>query len=213
MRKKRSKIRKRLEKVTDAIRHKYYDIVPHDWRPHQIWYRLKCRLFKRYTTIKCRYMPHTWMDRTAVLPHTMFEILSRFIEEECSPGHVEWYGEWGHKITVDGQEKYVRDEMQHLYDWWHQVYNKEYEEVNDILWKEIYKHPSTRDTIPVDADDNEVEEDDAEWFRWEPEFPTEEDKEIHDCCLHAVNKLERMQDAKLQEMMHRLVNLTPYLWT
>jgi hypothetical protein len=142
----------------------------------------------------------------------MFEILSRFIEEECSPGHIDWEGS-GHTIEVNGVEKNVRVEMQDLYDWWHNVCMKLYEEVNDILWKEAEKHPPTREFIPINRAGEEIEEEDAEMFRWETEFETPEDDEVHHRCMMAINKLERMRDAKLQEMMVRLVKLTPYLWT
>ena len=204
--------KKRWQRICDAIQYKYWDVVPYDWRPGQIWYRTKCFFWHRYSTIKCRYLPHTWADRTNVLPHTMFEILSRFIEEECSPGHIDWEGS-GHTIEVNGVEKNVRVEMQDLYDWWHNVCMKLYEEVNDILWKEAEKHPPTREFIPINRAGEEIEEEDAEMFRWETEFETPEDDEVHHRCMMAINKLERMRDAKLQEMMVRLVKLTPYLWT
>lgn len=204
---------KKFKSFLERIKYAYYDRVPYDQRPHQLWYRFKCWAWHRYTTIKPRYLDHTWVDRTAVLPHVMFEVLSQFIEKECcEPELVDWEAS-GHMVTVKGVKRNVRVEMQLLYDWWHQVYNKEYQEVHDILWKEIYAHPSTRDMIPVNEDHEEVPEDEAKWFLWEPEFPTPEDKEIHDKCLHAVNNLERMQEEELIVMMHRLVNLMPYLWT
>lgn len=212
-RKKKSKLRKRVEKTTDAIRYAYWSAVPHAYRPHQLWYKFKCWGWHRYSTIKCRYLPHTWCDRTDVLPHTMFEILSRFIEGECSPGHIDWERS-NHTVTVNGVDKNVRAEMQDLYDWWHQVYQKEYKEVEEMLWKEAHKHPpDDREFIPINADDEEVDEDDADFFRWEQNFETEDDEEIHRICIMAVNKLEQMQKDDLQKRMHRLVELTPYLWT
>ena len=212
-RKKRSKFRKKLDKWADAIRHKYWRTVPYDYRPWEIWYRLKCWAWRRHSTVRARYLPHTWVDRVAVLPHLMFEVLSQFIEKECMPDEiVDWKGS-GHMVTVDGVERNVRDEMQILYDWWHQSYNKEYEEVHEILWKEIRKHPADREFIPVNKAHEEVPDEDAEWYLWEQEFPTPEDEEIYDRCIMACSKLERMQREKLEEMMHRLVKLTPYLWT
>jgi hypothetical protein len=210
--KKKSRLGKMIERIQDI----YYKTVPYDYRPSNIWYKIKCVCWERHTEIKCRYLPLTWVDRTKVLPHTMFEILSRFIEEECSPGHIDWEGS-GFTVTINGKEKNVRQEMQDLYDWWHQSYIKEYKDVYEILWKEVEKHPSTRDTIPVVRGENdtykEVPEDEADFYIWEPEYNSPEDGEISRTCLMAINKLERIQDKKLQEMMHRLVDLTPYLWT
>lgn len=208
----KSKFRKWWDKACDWVRHTYWRAVPYDWRVSQVWYRFRCWAWRRHTTVKSRYLPHTWVDRTAVLPHTMFEILSQFVEGECSPGHVDWEAS-GHMVTVNGVEKNVRVEMQDLYDWWHQVYNKTYGEVNDILWEEVEKHPPVSNFIPINKDDEVVDEDEAELFLWEQEFKTPEDEEIHNHCMRSLNKLERMQEEKLQEMMHRLVNLMPYLWT
>jgi hypothetical protein len=201
------------------------------WRPSQIWYRLKCFLWHRYTTIKSRYLDHTWHNRVTVLPYTMFEILSNFIEGECSPGHVDWEGS-GHTVEVNGETINVRDEMQELYDWWHTVYNKEFDEVNEILWKEAEKHSPTELFIPyepegedenlwetepaemfIPCDPGDELEKKAEWMTYDPQFKNEEDGEIYHRCLIAANKLEYMQSKMLMERMHRLVNLTPYLWT
>ncbi len=182
------------------LKYLYWKIIPYDWRPGQIWYRLKCWIWHRYSTIKPRYLGHTWCDRSYLLPHMMFEILSQFVEKECSYEFVEWYGENGHKIN----DKYVRDEMQDLYDWWHYVYNKEYAEVSKILWAEANKHKPHTEFIPIVGSDSS---------RWDPQFNTEEDKLIWRMILDAINKLDRRMDQDLQERLHRLVNIIPYLWT
>jgi hypothetical protein len=189
---------------TDKIKNYYWQLWPYNWRPLQVWYRLKCLMWHRYTTTRSRYHGHTWVDKTELVPHAMFELLSKFIEQECSPGHVEWYGEWGHKITVDGEKKYVRDEMQELYDWWHTVWNKEYQEVDDMLWAEARKHSPIPTGVP--------------WYRdltvWEPTFATLEDGGIYKRCIRGINKLEhKMKREALEARLHRLVNIIPYLWT
>ena len=188
--------------MLNKIKRYYWDHWPYDWRLMQAWYRLKCFVWHRYSTVRSRYLDHTWCDKTELVPHAMFELLSRFIERECSPGHVEWFGEWGHKITVNGQEKYVRDEMQELYDWWHTVWNGEVEEVNDMLWAEAHKHNPITTWEPME-----------EYLEWKPTFATDEDRNIYKRCLNAVNKLERMMDVELEARLHRLVNIIPYLWT
>lgn len=183
-----------LIQIVDKIKYFYWQHWPYDWRPGQMWYRLKCFLWHRYTTIRPRYLDHTWYDRSGLMPHMMFEILSQFIEKECSPSIVEWYGEWGAKITVGGEEKYVRDEMQELYDWWHTVWNKEVEEVKNILWAEALKHTSNQDI-------------------WEQRFATSEGEAIYKRCVRGCNKLERTMDVALEARLHRLINIIPHLWT
>lgn len=189
--------------MLNKIKHCYWHRWPYDWRPMQVWYRLKCFVWHRYTTVRPRYLGHTWCDKTELMPQIMFELLSQFIEQECSPGHVEWYGEGGHKITANGVEKYVRDEMQELYDWWHTVYNGEWQEVDDMLWAEARKHrlPAAR---PLENSD---------YTKGGLKHPTDEDREIYKRCVRGVNKLERMLDVALEARLHRLVNITPYLWT
>lgn len=196
---------------TDWVRSKYWDVVPYDWRPSQVLYRAKCFFWYKYTTVKCRYLPHTWTDRCQLLPHTMMEILSQFIEKECSPGHVDWEGS-GHAVVVNGEAKNVRQEMQDIYDWWH-VGRLGYCGAEEVLWKEIEAHPAQREFIPLGKDFQECDKDDAFCYEWAEEFENEENKQINKRCFRALNKLERMHDEKLQEMMIRLVRVSPYMWT
>ena len=200
-----------MPKIIEKIKHWYWRAIPYQYRPLELWHRLKCRIWHRHTQIKPRYLPWTFCDRMTVLPHMMFEILSQFIEQECSPGHVDWEAS-GHMVEVSGNEINVRDEMQELYDWWHNVYMKEYKEVEEILWAEARKHE------PIDRWE---EDDDKEMaglygetlYKWEQDFKTTEDEEIYHDCLMALNKLEANQHKALLERMHRIVNLTSYLWT
>lgn len=187
------------------IKYAYWNIIPYDWRPGQIWYRLKCFLWHRYTTVKPRYLHHTWCDRCEIMPHMMFEILAQFIEDECSPGYVQWYGEQGHKITVNGQEKYVLDEMKDLVAWWDDVWNGEWEEVNDILWAEAHKHDPETEWTEVDGKPH--------LSYWDPQFKETEDGEIWHFCMRAVNKLERNMHKAREKCLHRMIAIMPYMWT
>lgn len=90
----------------------YWTIVPYEYRPLQLWYKLKCRLFKRYNTVRCRYLSYTWVDRDILLAHVMFEVFSQFIEKEYP--YVEFLPEY-----KDDKQRLIE-----LYNWWHQVYNK-----------------------------------------------------------------------------------------
>jgi hypothetical protein len=140
----------------------------------------------------------------------MFEILSQFLEKECSPGIVEWYVEYGHKITVDGEEKYVRDEMQELYDWWHKKYNKEYPAREEALYD--LKPKSIRDFRPCDDEEGEDGKY-GEYYVFDPEYETEEDERLADACRKALNDQEREVEEELKEMMHRLVEVYRWMWT
>lgn len=209
----RSKRRGWFRRTFERIRRWYWHLVPYDWRPSSIWYQIKCWAWHRYTTVKPRYLGHTFIDRCGLLPHIMFEVLSDFVENECSPGCVEWYGEYAHKITVDGKEKFVRDELQELYDWWHKTYNKEYPQREGELLNASHEcRPITHD-IPVDYDGNVVAEEDAELFEWKNEFSSRRHQEKYKAAIRAYTEFEKFKEQILMEMMHRLVNVVPYMWT
>jgi len=178
------------------------------WHPHNLWYKFKCWAWKRYSTIKPRYLDHTWCDRTELLPHMMFEILSQFIENECSPGHVEWYGEYGHKITVDGEEKYARDEMQEIYDWWNTTVQKEYPAKWDEWHERMRKHEPNELFVDYCDDDGVLE-----YCEYNPQFDTPEQKEAYKEVCQECDKLEKEIADKYNEMMHRLINIRHYMWT
>jgi len=185
------------------IQLKYWHMLPYNWRPGQILYRLKCFFFKRYTTIRPRTLNyHTWCDRSELLPHMMFEILSRFIEQECSPGHVEWYGEYGHKIMVNGEEKYVRDEMQELYDWWHKVYLKEIPEKVDKIWDQIHENRPEYLFKKVDVG-----------YEYDPRFEYEDQHEKYDLLIKQINEIEHNARIDLEDRLIRMVRLIPFMWT
>lgn len=84
-------------------------------RVHERWYGFKCRWLKKYNRLHIRTLPPTWTDRSDMLPHAMFQILTDFIDKEKP---FEYF---------DTEDKYHRNEWQELkglYDWWHSVYLK-----------------------------------------------------------------------------------------
>jgi len=170
-------------------------MIPYDWRPGQLWYKLKC-FFIRYTTIKPRYLKHTWCDRCELLSHMIFEIFSDFIENECSPGIVDW-------SDVKIGDKFIRDEMQELYDWWHNVYNKYYLNEYNHIWAEIKKHMPVRDWVDFDGD----------MVEYKPVWKTKEDEEIYKNGFNKISKLEDKMAKELKQNLHRIIELRPYLWT
>jgi hypothetical protein len=189
--------------MIDKIKELYWDWVPYDWRPGQIWYYLKCLVWLRYSTVKPRYLGHTWCDKTELVPHMMFEMLCQFIEKECSPGHIEWYGEYGHKVTVDGVEKYAMDEMRELATWWTEDYNKKYPDTCDGLWAEAEKHSPTSEHEAIGDD----------LFELTQKFETEQDERLFKLCMTGLNKLEERMAKELEARLHRIIPLIPSMWT
>jgi len=126
----------------------------------------------------------------------MFEVLSEFIEEECSPGIVDWEAS-AHTVEINGKKVNVRSEMQYLYDWWH-TYRLTYSQVDDILWGKV--HAIMKRAENPDAFIN-------------LKFANAEDAELYQTYLHACINLDELYEKDLSEKMHRLVNLRRYLWT
>ena len=185
------------------------------WHPAKLWYSFKCWAWHRYSTVKSRHLSHEWADRTAILPYTMFEILEQFVERECSPGIVKWYGSNPHKIMVELPggvvvEKNVRDEMKDLCVWWNRQYHGRYKRLEEKIWFDFERlqdryHVSDFETGMRDSDD-------CRHF-WDPQYSTPWAKERAEELLRRLNLLERAADAALTRRMHRIVKLTPYLWT
>ena len=163
------------------------------FRLKHLWYRIKCFLWFRYTTIKPRYLDHTYCDVGDLIPHMMFELLSRFIEEDCSPGYRDWYTDYD---KIGG--KFKRDILQDLYDWWHSKYNKEYPEALDILYARLHTHWPTQ--LVVDGFFN-------------PQYKTPEDKRAFSMLSAAITLLEDKRDRELETNMQTLLTLRKDLWT
>ena len=77
---------------------------------------MACLLGDRYSTVKPRNLPHTWIDREELLIHVMFEVLSNFVEKELRPHQdIDW--------DCSEYRSHARDEMEDLYRWWHEEYS------------------------------------------------------------------------------------------
>lgn len=175
------------------------------WHPAKLWYWFKCWAWKRYTTIKPRYLDHRWQDRSVLVAHIMFEILCQFVEDECSPGDIEWYGDHGHKVTVDDKEKFVRDELQELYDWWTGDYHGSYPIAQRAMWDAASDFDDEHCTSCV------REEDDMLFF--DPQYDTPENKQISKELHKAASQFEQDMNAELNRRLLRILAIREYMWT
>lgn len=189
------------------IKYKYWEIWPYNARPGITWYNFKCWIWHRYSTLRCRYLPHTWCDRRELLLHMSFEILCQFLEKECSPGHVQWYGDCHHQVMVNGVMKNVMDEMRELEWWWKEVYQKEYPKKMDELWKLV--EPVSPRTILVSSDDMP----DCVAGKLEFIYKDDEVKIIYKGIMNQIHELEQHMDEKAEEMLKRLTAIRLWMWT
>lgn len=175
-------------------------------RIKDLWYRAKCFVWNRYSTVRAETLPHTWVDRSHLLPHIMFQILTDFLNKECNPGPVEWYGEFAHKITVNGTEVNVMDEMKDLVYWWHEDYLKNYDTCFDY-WHDFIKDHSREEDIPAGVYGGEVV------FEWVRNYDTPENEQLAEELFKNALDRQTNYDKELMSRMCRLVNVSPYMWT
>lgn len=207
------KMSKRLSKIIDKIKYAYWSIIPYDWRPGRLWYRVKCGLFHRYTTVKPRTLNfHTWCDRCTLLPHMMFEILVQFVEKELNNEDGSRKSE--HTFIVGDKEVNVRDEIYDLYDWWTKDYLINANE-NGLYgeWHKLREAHCKDISKPVDVDGNEIPEDEAELFQWLTEWDSPEIEEEADRLFKTATESEARYEQELEDRMCRLVKIHRYLWT
>jgi hypothetical protein len=126
------------------------------------------------------------------MAHMIFDILTTFIDEECGPdGFVDWYSkDCPHKIEVNGRTVHVRDEMQFLYTWWKKFYLEYYPQVENELWE---LREETFGEFNLESLNN---------------MPDEERD-----LVRKINKLDFFVHEELDEMLHRIINIRPYMWT
>jgi len=187
------------------IKYKYWEIWPACLRPMTMWYNLKCWAWHRYGTVRCRHLPHTWSDRRTILLHASFQILTDFIDKECLPGHIEWYGDCPHQLMVNGVMENVMDEMQELYRWWNTVYLKEYPAKMDELWDAI-DGPKML-CVPYEGMPDCVA------GKLEMVYRDDEHKTAYKARINEINEVEQLMDEKAEEMLKRLAAVRLWMWT
>lgn len=132
----------------------FYKCLPYDYRPPQLWYRFTCWFWYRYRTVHPKTLPgHTWVDRDKLLVHTMFQILTDFIEKEQKEYREEDYAyvytEQPHKLVeFKGQLKDPHYILDYLYKWWHSVYTIKEDTIYD-KWHNLIKNHSKSSTTAI----------------------------------------------------------------
>lgn len=171
-----------------------------------IYYKIKGFLWSRHTTIKSRHLPHTWVDRSQVLPYTMMQILEDFLTKECGEG---CWVDWTDHVAVlpDGREVHVMTELNHIMDWFNQVYLKKIEHTHD-RWYEYVEHHQTSSILNLSEPD---EHGNCEMLPTEYDVP--DGTEVADKLFKRAEGKEKGLDKHLTENLIMLVKLRESLWT
>lgn len=210
-----SKFRYRWLNITREYRElgwKYFGWRP--WRMFkasgffpELWYYLKCRLWRRYNVIHVRSLPPTWTDRSEAMIHVMFQVLVDVVEKE------DWFNDRVYFMEdEDNGPDFVwdfRDEWQEmaiLYDWW---VNKrparlKAEEEASSAWHKAFEAAGGMQFGPVEKIGTEGAGVREMIFS---HSPTEQKLFEHR------NDMEKWGEADDEQHMHRLVMMVPYFWT
>lgn len=184
-----------FEKLKEKFQDLYW-LIPYDYRIENIWYRLRCRFWYKYTTIKSRELGNTYCDTVELLPYTVFEIFCRFMENEVKgPCHIDWTC---HKIEHKGNQVPVDSVWWECYEWWNNVYLTEedssYSEWHDFLDKHRI-HRSDFDSY------------------FNPKFDTEENERIANKIFKECQEKELKRMQELEDWLILLVKTRNLMWT
>jgi hypothetical protein len=150
-----------------------------------LYYVIRCRLFKRYDLIRTNLAKTHWIDKDALILHGMMELLVDYVDGEKCFDIIVWDSEPDHKKAAE--------EIKAIYAWWKNYSNRE-KQINDQLtvWhNEFMKRPG----------------DDWEKFNNGP--PSDIESLEHD----KLNKMEEDLRNEEQEMLHRLIDIRRFLWS
>jgi hypothetical protein len=185
----------------------------HGWLP-ELWYYVKCRLWRRYNTVTASTMPPTWQDANERLLHISFTILCDVVEKEDILHHCAWtegeHMQTGSATPIDPQF-YNLQEIATLYDWWKNV-RPQREDPTDWWVAQCAKEGIERRFTDIEVDPP----------LGGPEivgqvtrrvWKTPADEQRNRDILMQSHEMELAQDAEDTEMLHRLIDIRGALWT
>lgn len=184
-----------MNNLIERVQEFYWSLIPYESRPFHLWYRFKCFVWHRYTTVKPRYLGHVYCDTRELLVHTSFELLIRFYEEEFD--QVKWYGDFAPKVG----DRYVADIIKYLIDWyendWVPYYNYEFQSLLHDEQPEPVSWFKTKDGRTLLS----------------PVFKSKEDEEKSNQIHKAIRGYEESMERQAEENLKLLAEIRPYLWT
>lgn len=193
--------------IPSMIKRQYWSVIPYNWRPSQIYYRLKCALWNKYNIVRPRYVDSTWIDRDQLLPELMFEVLSDFIEKEGVESIIDWYHKDAPKsVLINGTQINAMDEMLALYNWWHLKYKKAYPALEKEWWDKVDAMHSDEIT-PIYDEKQKVA---ALTIK---RFTIGKDRDLYLKRTKLIWDMEKRIEEELTEKMCRLSRVHQVMWT
>lgn len=190
----------------DIVKSVYWHAIPSDYRPGRLWYRLKCFVWYRYTTVKPKTLDfHTWCDRDHLLVHCMFQILVDFVEKEID---YDFEHKNQHSIEINGEKRGVGDIFKQLYDYWKEFSDIDSLEEHDEWWEHHKEHSELKH---IELGEDTILGGKA--YETVIEYDSEEAEQRDHELLMKSRDAEIVAYAKQEEMMHLLVKIHRFMWT
>ena len=163
---------------------------------------IRYRTWNRYHILKMRYLKPGWHDEDELLIHSMFEVLSQFIEGEDKYKIVNW--------DSNPQHKQAWKEMNELHKWW--IKRQKRESDNPILQPNI-KSPSMKFTPTEKKWINPETKKEEGTSRMDFVYKSKKDKARWKKACKDCTKWEEKCFNEDTEMMIRLIKIRPFMWT
>lgn len=167
---------------------RWYDLwhyVPVFRDIRDLYYKIKCRFFRRYDLIRTNLPKTHWIDKDTIMLHGMMELLVDYVEGEKALETIHWEG--------DPLHSHAAKEIREIYEWWKNYPNRE-KEIDEQLTKwsnEFDKRPAEGIADRLNCTPSNNENIESEKLRtMEDELGQEE-----------------------QDMLHRLVGIRKFMWT
>jgi len=171
-------------------------------RKIDIYNWIRYRTWNRYHVLKMRYLKPGWHDEDELLIHSMFEVLSQFVDGENEYHIVDW--------SSDPLQEHAWEEMNILYEWWKQRQKCDY---NNPLFKSDVKAPSIKKGKPTGKYINPITKKEEQYFKMEFSHQSPEEAKIWNKACEDSWIFEEKCDKEDEEMMIRLIKIKQYLWT
>lgn len=192
----------------DKIKELYYNLIPFEWRPSELWYSLCCNFWHKYRTIKPRTLKgQGWCDKDILLIHSCFEILSQYIEKEQKEYKEEdyayYYTEKSRDLILFGntfkEPHYILD---YLYRWWKFYLVKE-EHLGDVWHKFNIEH-CKHEFVPIPN---------SNLLSWESKWDTPKNEAKSKILFKRYTKKSKALHKELENNLILLILCKDFLWS
>ena len=169
----------------------------------EIYNWVRYRTWNRYHVLKMRYLKTGWHDEDELLIHSMFEVLSQFVEGEYEYHIVDW--------TSDSLQKYVWEEMNSLHKWW---INRQYrDKFNPIFQQDIHAPELKPSKSLGEKRINPLTKKEELFTEMKFVHKSKRNEKRWDKACREATLFEEACSKEDESAMVRLIKIRKYLWT